>query len=146
MSVFDCPHTETGEQTYLDELKAWLVRLPRPCALFAVNDLIGRQVLAMAKSAGIDVPRELTVVAVDNDARICEHTVPTLSSVQQGRTLLAEIQRVQIEAVRQALRQQPAMKQYALADACGFASPEDLRRVFKKVTGQTIGAWLKAQP
>ena len=32
-----------------------------------------------------------------------------------GRTLLAEIQRVQVEAVRQALRQHPAMKQYALA-------------------------------
>lgn len=234
VSVFACPHAESGEQAYLDELKAWLVGLPRPCALFAVNDLIGRQVLAMAKSAGIDVPRELAVVAVDNDARICEHTVPTLSSVQQdmraagflaakllderlahprrrlesvrfgpvglvrrassshvdccdrrvlaaleyirvhavegitsadvaaqfdcsrrfldrvfarvtGRTLLAEIQRVQVEAVRQVLRQSPAMKQYALADACGFASPEDLRRVFKKVSGQTIGAWLKAR-
>ena len=205
-----------------------------PALLIARNFPVDEQVLAMAKSAGIDVPRELAVVAVDNDARICEHTVPTLSSVQQdmwaagflaaklldarlanprkrlesvrfglvglvrrasssrggcgdrrvamalefirvhacegissadvaaqfdcsrrfldrvfarvtGRTLLAEIQRVQVEAVRQVLRQSPAMKQYALADACGFASPEDLRRVFKKVTGLTIGAWLKAR-
>ena len=234
VSVFDCPCAETDEQAYLDELKVWLGRLPRPCALFAVNDLIGRQVLAMAKSAGLDVPRELAVVSVDNNARICEHTMPTLSSIQQdmraagflaakllderlshprrrlesvsfcpvglvrrassnrngssdrriaaalefirthagegisstdvaaqidcsrrfldrvfvretGRTLLQEIQRVQVEAVRDALRRQPEMKQYALAGVCGFASPEDLRRVFKKVSGQTIGEWLKAR-
>ena len=232
VSVFECPHTEMGEQAYLDELRAWLATLQRPCMLFAVNDQIGRQVLAMAKSLGIDVPRELAVVAVDNDARICEHTLPTLTSIQQdmraagfqaakllderlahprrrlesvrfgpiglvrrasssrggdlrvaaalefirthacagissadvaaqfdcsrrlldrvfvrktGRSLLQEIQRTQIETVRQTLRHSPEIKQYALADACGFASPEDLRRVFKKVSGQTIGAWLKSR-
>ena len=235
LSTFSCPpHSDSDEQSYLDALREWLSNLPLPCALFAVNDLIGRKVLSMAKNAGIDVPRELAVVAVDDDVKICEHTVPTLSSVRQdmrlagtlaakllderlthprrrlesvrfgpvglvrrassshvdccdrrvlaaleyirvhavegitsadvaaqfdcsrrfldrvfarvtGRTLLAEIQRVQVEAVRQVLRQSPAMKQYALADACGFASPEDLRRVFKKVSGQTIGAWLKAR-
>ena len=234
LSTFSCPpHSDSDEQSYyLDALREWLSNLPLPCALFAVNDLIGRQVLSMAKNAGIDVPRGLAVVAVDDDVKICEHTVPTLSSVQQDmwaagflaakllderlthprrrlesvrfgpvglvrrassshvdccdrrvlaaleyirvhavegitsadvaaqfdcsrrfldrvfaretqRTLLQEIQRVQVESVQQMLRQNPAVKQYALAGACGFASPEDLRRVFKKVTGQTIGAWLK---
>lgn len=223
----------TNEQLFLSELEQWLRELPLPCALFAANDLIGRQVLAMVKKAGIDVPSRLAVVAVDNEPRICEHTVPTLSSVRQdlysagyraaelldermrhprkrlasrpfgaveivrrasssrcggndvrvltaleyirlnacrgissadvaaqfdcsrrfldrtfgrsvGHSILHEIQKAQVEGVKVVLRKEKALKQDALAERCGFSSPEDMRRVFKKIEGVTIGKWLDA--
>ena len=31
---------------------------------------------------------------------------------------------------------------FGAADRCGFASPEDMRRVFKKVEGRTIGKYI----
>ncbi|MBQ0032878.1 MAG: substrate-binding domain-containing protein [bacterium] len=228
VQVFECRSEDANEQSYLDELGAWLEGLVLPCAVFAANDLIGRQVLTIAKKIGIDVPRQMAVVAVDNELRICEHTVPTLSSIRQdlhaagllavkllddrmrhprkrlksigfgaaelvrrasssrcaesnvhvlkaleyirlhacegissadvaaqfacsrqfldrifrkcvGRSILNEIQRVQVEQVKFILRKEKNLKQDAIASRCGFSSPEDLRRVFKKVEGCTIG-------
>ena len=45
-------------------------------------DVRGRQVLDACLTAGIDVPREISVLAVDNDELICEATSPPLSSIQ----------------------------------------------------------------
>ena len=229
--VFECRSADANEQSYLDELGQWLGGLALPCAVFAANDLIGRQVLTIAKKVGIDVPRQMAVVAVDNELRICEHTVPTLSSIRQdlhaagllsaklldermryprkrlksvgfgaaelvrrasssrcaesnvhvlkaleyirlhacegissadvaaqfscsrqfldrifrkcvGRSILNEFQRIQVEQVKFILRKVKNLKQDVIASRCGFSSPEDLRRVFKKVAGCTIGQHL----
>lgn len=82
-------------------LRAFLRTLPKPCALFAANDMVGAEVLAAARFEGIEVPGDLAVCGVDDNAEICEHTEPTLSSVapdfRQGGVLavrsLAEILR-----------------------------------------------------
>ena len=63
-------------------LRAWLASLPKPCALLAANDTVGRSVLAAAKALGVRVPDDLAVCAVDNDAETCLHTSPTLTSVE----------------------------------------------------------------
>jgi LacI family transcriptional regulator len=63
-------------------MEAWLRALPKPIALFAVNDRRGKQVLDACLNAGVVVPDEVAVLAVDNDEWICEATVPTLSSIQ----------------------------------------------------------------
>ncbi len=63
-------------------LRAWLATLPKPCALLAANDTVGRSVLAAAKALGIRVPDDLAVCAVDNDTETCLHTSPTLTSVE----------------------------------------------------------------
>ena len=63
-------------------MEAWLRTLPKPIALFAVNDRRGKQVLDACLNAGVVVPDEVAVLAVDNDEWICEATVPTLSSIQ----------------------------------------------------------------
>lgn len=229
--VYEPKRDAFGDRDFLDGLGKWILSLPLPCVLFAANDLVGRQVLSVAKQNGIDVPKQLAVVSVDNERRICEHTVPTLSSVRQdmfsagyqaarllderlkhprkklesarfgavelvrrasssrcdqfdarvlsaleyirlhacegissadvaaqfscsrrfldrifgqsvGRSILDEIQRVQIEAVKSILRKDSSTKQVVVADRCGFASPEDMRRVFKKVEGRTIGKYI----
>ena len=229
--VYAPKRVSSDDHVFLDGLGKWLSSLPLPCVLFAANDLVGRQVLSVARQNGIDVPRQLAVVAVDNERRICEHTVPTLSSIRQdmfaagyqaarllderlkhprkklesvrfgaaelvrrasssrcdqfdtrvlaaleyirlhacegissadvaaqfscsrryldrifgpsvGRSILDEILRVKVEAVKNLLKKERTLKQAALADRCGFASPEDMRRVFKKVEGRTIGKYI----
>ncbi|MDA3925404.1 MAG: XylR family transcriptional regulator [Kiritimatiellae bacterium] len=65
-----------------EKLRKWLMSLPKPCALFAAMDVRGRQVLDACLTAGIDVPREISILAVDNDELICEATTPPLSSIQ----------------------------------------------------------------
>lgn len=63
-------------------LAAWLLALPRPCAVFAVHDGRARQVVETALAAGLDVPGEIAVLGVDNEEILCENCEPTLSSVQ----------------------------------------------------------------
>lgn len=62
-------------------LRRALLRLPKPCALFAANDHCARQALEIARAAGIAVPESLAVLGVDDTNWICESTIPTLSSI-----------------------------------------------------------------
>ena len=69
------------DDTYRAWLKEWLEKAPKPLGVFAANDYIAAQVLSCAAVARIAVPGELRVIGVDNDLQICEHTVPTLTSI-----------------------------------------------------------------
>ena len=62
-------------------LAKWLVRLPNRTAVFVVHDRRAQQVIATAVNAGIDVPRQLAVLGVDDDRLICENTTPAISSI-----------------------------------------------------------------
>lgn len=64
----------------LPDFRAWLEELPKPCAIFGVNDLTGVHVISTATSIGLRVPEEIAVLGVDNCDR-CELVVPSLSSV-----------------------------------------------------------------
>jgi len=64
-----------------ERLCAWLQALPKPVAVFAAMDVRGRQVLDACLTAGLDVPHEVAVLAVDNDELICASTTPPLSSI-----------------------------------------------------------------
>lgn len=63
-------------------LRAWLTSAPKPLGVFAANDYVASLVLSCAALAGIGIPDEIAVIGVDNDLQICEHTVPTLASIQ----------------------------------------------------------------
>lgn len=54
----------------------------RPTAIFACNDLLAIGVLKEARSAGLSIPRDLSVIGFDNTvlAEICH---PTLTSIAQ---------------------------------------------------------------
>jgi LacI family transcriptional regulator len=62
-------------------LADWLWSLPRPTALLACNDDRARQALAACKIAGLEVPDEIAILGVDNDALVCELEYPQLSSI-----------------------------------------------------------------
>ena len=60
----------------------WLADLPKPCGVFAANDVVGERVLSCAARCGIKVPEELSVIGVDDDP-MCERMSPTLTSIVQ---------------------------------------------------------------
>ncbi len=63
-------------------LTAWVAQLPAHAAVFAVNDVTAAEVVAAARRAGRLIPRDLTLVGVDNDPAICEAASPKITSIQ----------------------------------------------------------------
>ena len=63
-------------------LATWLTSLPRHCAVFAVNDETAAVVAEAARAARLNIPRDLTLLGVDNDTSLCDSSHPTLSSIQ----------------------------------------------------------------
>ena len=63
-------------------LEDWIAALPRRCAIFAVNDETAAEVVAASKTVHRSIPRELTLLGVDNDPTICENDHPSISSIQ----------------------------------------------------------------
>lgn len=66
---------------FVRNVRRFLQTLPRPCGIFAANDIVGECVLEGIAAQGGQVPRDFAVVGVDNDRNVCENTIPTLSSV-----------------------------------------------------------------
>lgn len=62
-------------------LLKWLQSLPKPTALFCPGDLRAWQVVRTCQSAGIDVPRDIAILGLDNDILICGTSRPMLSSI-----------------------------------------------------------------
>ena len=62
-------------------LSRFLAELPKPCAVLAAHDPVGRDVLYAAEALGLKVPTDLAVCAIDNNTDVCLSTTPTLSSV-----------------------------------------------------------------
>ena len=70
-------------QEFSHRILTWLEALPKPCGIFAANDVTGEAVLNAAGRLGLDIPNDIAVVGVDDLAYICDGTHPTLSSVRR---------------------------------------------------------------
>jgi len=64
-----------------DAVKRWLANLPKPCGVFAANDIVAETALAVCRLADISVPEDIAVIGVDDNEEICENTLPTLTSI-----------------------------------------------------------------
>ena len=62
--------------------EAMLSALTKPIAVFAANDARAAEILFFARKLRLRVPEDLAILGVDNDTAICEHTRPTLSSIE----------------------------------------------------------------
>ncbi len=80
--VFRCGPTAEGATGRQVELRKFLRTLPKPCAVFAANDLMAAETITAARFEGIAIPNELAVIGVDNYEQICEHTMPPLTSIE----------------------------------------------------------------
>jgi LacI family transcriptional regulator len=65
-----------------EAIAKWLQSLPRPLAVFACNDVRGRQIIDACNESDLAIPEEVAVIGVDDDEVICELSNPPLSSVQ----------------------------------------------------------------
>lgn len=62
----------------------WLKSLPLPCGIFAVEDFTAQLLLDVCKEIGLRVPQDIAVIGMDNNDRICEHSVPKLTSIARN--------------------------------------------------------------
>ena len=76
-----CATFQSAEQD-VTMLAEFLSKLPRPAAVFAAWDGRGADIIHAAHKARLQVPEDISVLGVDDDDLICEHTVPTLTSIK----------------------------------------------------------------
>lgn len=79
---FVWPKSISGTTAETKALLTFLEKLPKPCAVFAANDAVAAEVIAATRLSRIAIPDDIAVLGVDNSAEICEHTNPTLSSIE----------------------------------------------------------------
>ncbi len=63
-------------------LQRWAARLPTPVGVTATMDVLAWRVAEAARAVGLDVPGQVAVLGVDDDALLCEVADPPLSSVR----------------------------------------------------------------
>jgi len=63
-------------------LARWLEALPKPCAIFAANDVRARHVLEACRMKNISVPGQVALVGADNDEVLCETAMPAITSIE----------------------------------------------------------------
>ena len=72
-------------------LRKWIETIAKPCSIFAANDNVAAEILTAAAQSGFDIPRDIAVCGVDNFTPICEHSTPTLTSIQPDFMLAGEL-------------------------------------------------------
>ena len=76
-----CEIFQSSEQN-IATLSGFLKKLPKPSAVFAAWDGRGADVIHATHKAKLKVAEDISVLGVDDDDLICEHTVPTLTSIR----------------------------------------------------------------
>lgn len=64
------------------QLRAWLMRLPKPCGIFTANDTTAAQVIDACQRLKLDVPTDVAVVGVDNQEIVCENAPASITSIE----------------------------------------------------------------
>lgn len=111
---------ETGEVwRELCELYRGVIRgLPRPCGVFAADDLLAHGLLQAAQAEGVRVPQDVALIGFNDQSYFCHAATPPLSSVtypghtigrlaaetlfalmQGGKSPSAHVQRVAVTGV-----------------------------------------------
>jgi LacI family transcriptional regulator len=63
-------------------LARWLARLPKPAAVFTLNDYFAVHFLEVCAVSGVRVPEDVAVVGVDDEPLWCDLSTPPLASVR----------------------------------------------------------------
>lgn len=63
-------------------LERWLENLPKPAAVFAVEDYRAYDILNACRNRGLKVPKDVAVMGVGNTEAVCENANPSLSTVE----------------------------------------------------------------
>jgi LacI family transcriptional regulator len=75
--------TNKRRRTAIDRKKTkWLMKLPKPVAVFACDDWEAFQFIQFCRQQGARVPEEVAVMGVGNDELLCNVSQPPLSSIR----------------------------------------------------------------
>ena len=151
----------TADTAALGRLVEQMRRLPKPCGLFAANDMLADEALGLCVTNGLRVPDDVAILGIDDDEAVCENLKPTLTSLRvdfaeagyKSAELLArrfssgsrmgKARRVLLSSVRIVRRGSTRLLPHENADvalaleiirkkACGGLRPRD---VFEKMSG-----------
>lgn len=64
-----------------NNLNEWLLSLPRPIAVMAVDDTQGSILMQACSSCGLRVPFDVAIIGVDNDEILCNMSDPSMSTI-----------------------------------------------------------------
>ena len=123
------PFSATDKADNIEQLACWLKALPRPCGVVTYYDLRSRDVLDACNLAQLKVPEQIGIIGSDDDASICEATIPSLTSILpdfERSTYLAtaEFNKIITCAKR---RSQPMMLTYGVKNVSERESTMDFR-------------------
>lgn len=127
-------HATLQSVNWQKSLRHWIERLPKPCGIFAANDAVAAEVLIAAAKTGFEVPREIAVCGVDNFAPICEHTVPTLTSVQPDFLMAGELAARTLDEIAHGKHRQATRLTFGPAGIVRRASTRICRRYDPEAT------------
>jgi LacI family transcriptional regulator len=65
-----------------EAVSSWLLKLPKPVALFACDDYYALQITEVCKMYNIEIPNDVSILGVDNDELLCSISDPNLSSIE----------------------------------------------------------------
>lgn len=74
--------TDLATRTFSLHINDWLSRLPSPCAVFVYMDFLTLPLTVAAKRVKLNIPSQIGIISVDNEATICENAAPTISSIE----------------------------------------------------------------
>lgn len=69
-------------QNDFSELVEWLESLPHPTGILAAYDDRALSVIEACTTANLSIPRDISLLSVDDDTFLCENCTPTLSSIR----------------------------------------------------------------
>ena len=59
-----------------------LLALPRPIGVFAANDAYAAELIGICRKNNLGVPKDVSVIGVDNEEFLCENTTPSITSIE----------------------------------------------------------------
>jgi LacI family transcriptional regulator len=90
-AVGDSAALEGSNERRAAAMGSWLKSLPRPLALFSTSDTWGFELLQAAREVGMQVPEDVAILGVDDEALLCEIAHPPLSSIRIGAEQIGRI-------------------------------------------------------
>lgn len=116
-----------------NRLRAWLLELPKPTALYVVSDVQALPVYQTCRDLGLRIPNDVAVVCVENDEWLCNAVDPPMSGVDRNGKkigyLAAELLRDRMEGRRlepQRIRVAPLMIRMRQSSDCVKIDDSDL--------------------
>lgn len=59
-----------------------LLALPRPIGILAANDTYAAELLDICKKTSLRIPKDVSIIGVDNEEFLCENSTPALTSIE----------------------------------------------------------------